>query len=53
VRTGELARLACLAVLAGVESDRAVAWVRSQYCHEAVETPEQESFVDGFVPPEA
>jgi protein-tyrosine phosphatase len=45
-RTGTA--LACMAVLTGVESDRAVAWVRSQYCEEAVETPQQEAFVAGF-----
>lgn len=42
-RTGTA--LACLAVLAGEEPSRAVAWVRSAYCPDAVETAEQEAFV--------
>jgi hypothetical protein len=42
-RTGTA--LACLAVLAGHPAADAVAWVRSAYCEEAVETPEQEAFV--------
>ena len=45
-RTGTA--LACLAVLAGVPASDAVAWVRNSYCDEAVETPEQMSFVGGF-----
>ena len=45
-RTGTA--LACLAVLTGVEPDRAVEWVRAQYCHRAVETPQQEAFVASF-----
>jgi len=42
-RTGTA--LACLAVLAGHPALDAVAWARSSYCREAVETPEQEAFV--------
>ena len=42
-RTGTA--LACLAVLTGVPADDAIAWVRSEYCADAVETPEQEAFV--------
>jgi hypothetical protein len=42
-RTGTA--LACLAVLAGHPPAGAVAWVRTNYCPEAVETPDQESFV--------
>jgi protein-tyrosine phosphatase len=45
-RTGTA--LACLAVLAGVPASDAVAWVRNSYCDEAVETPEQMSFVGGL-----
>jgi protein-tyrosine phosphatase len=45
-RTGTA--LACLAILAGAPSDAAVAWVRSEYCERAVETPEQEAFVRAF-----
>jgi len=44
-RTGTA--LACLAVLAGHPALDAVAWVRSAYCPQAVETPEQEAFVAG------
>jgi hypothetical protein len=47
-RTGTA--LACLGVLAGVESYRAVDWVRSNYCARAVETAEQEEFVGMFGP---
>ena len=42
-RTGTA--LACLAVLAGTSPPAAVAWVRSAYCSQAVETPDQEAFV--------
>ena len=42
-RTGTA--LACLAVLAGYPAHDAVAWVRSSYCAEAVETPGQEAFI--------
>jgi hypothetical protein len=42
-RTGTA--LACLAVLAGEPPPGAVAWVRAEYCADAVETPEQEAFV--------
>jgi protein-tyrosine phosphatase len=42
-RTGTA--LACLAVLAGSRAANAVAWVRSNYCEQAVETDEQAAFV--------
>ena len=42
-RTGTA--LACLAVLAGVPPEEAVAWVRAAYCAKAVETEEQAAFV--------
>jgi hypothetical protein len=45
-RTGTV--LACMAVLAGVDSSAAVAWVRENYRSGAVETPEQESWVTWF-----
>lgn len=45
-RTGTA--LAGLAILTGLPADQAVGWVRSAYCHQAVETPEQEAFVEGF-----
>jgi hypothetical protein len=45
-RTGTA--LAWLAVLSGTAPDEAVVWVRSNYCVEAVETPEQEAFVGGL-----
>jgi hypothetical protein len=46
-RTGTA--LACLAVLSGVRSDEAVAWVRASYCADAVETPRQAAFVTSWV----
>ncbi|MHB8246466.1 MAG: protein-tyrosine phosphatase family protein [Acidimicrobiales bacterium] len=45
-RTGTA--LACLAILAGHPPPDAVAWVRANYCVEAVETAEQEAFVVGL-----
>lgn len=45
-RTG--AALACLAVLDGVPSDRAVAYVRERYARHAVETPWQRRYVRRF-----
>jgi len=45
-RTGTV--LACMAVLAGVPSSDAVAWVRAAYRPAAVETAEQERWVGWF-----
>jgi hypothetical protein len=45
-RTGTV--LACMAILAGVAPDHAVAWVRDHYDQAAVETPEQEDWVLWF-----
>ena len=45
-RTGTV--LACMAILAGVEPDEAVAWTRQNYCSGAVETRDQESWVAAF-----
>ena len=45
-RTGTV--LACMAVLAGVRSGDAVAWVREHYRPGAVETSEQERWVEWF-----
>jgi protein-tyrosine phosphatase len=45
-RTGTA--LACLAILTGVPSGDAVAWVRAAYCADAVETAQQEAFVAAF-----
>src|SRR3954451_16454765 len=45
-RTGTV--LACMAVLAGVDSADAVGWVRENYRAEAVETAEQEAWVAWF-----
>jgi hypothetical protein len=45
-RTGTV--FACMAVLAGVPSADAVAWVRAAYRPEAVETAEQEAWVQWF-----
>lgn len=45
-RTGTV--LACMAVLAGVPRAEAVPWVRAAYRQEAVETAEQEAWVQWF-----
>lgn len=45
-RTGTV--LACMAVLAGVPATKAVAWVRVAYRREAVETADQEAWVQWF-----
>jgi protein-tyrosine phosphatase len=45
-RTGTV--LACMAVLAGVPPAHAVAWVRTSYRPEAVETADQEAWVQWF-----
>ena len=45
-RTGTV--LACMAVLAGVPGDEAVAWIRQAYRPEAVETRDQEEWVQWF-----
>ena len=45
-RTGTA--LGCLAALAGHPPDDAVAWVRANYCTEAVETDDQAAFVATF-----
>lgn len=45
-RTGTV--LACMAVLAGVPGNEAVAWVRSEYTPAAVETAAQEEWVQWF-----
>jgi hypothetical protein len=45
-RTGTV--LACMATLAGVPPNEAVAWVRANYRLGAVETPAQEVFVRAF-----
>jgi hypothetical protein len=45
-RTGTF--LAVLAVRAGEPSSSSVSWVRARYCHEAIETVEQEAFIESF-----
>ena len=45
-RTGTV--LACMAVLAGIPPEEAVGWVRIAYRPEAVETAEQEAWVQWF-----
>jgi len=45
-RTGTA--IACLAVLDGIPSSRAVLWTRQQYGRRAVETPWQRRFVARF-----
>jgi hypothetical protein len=46
-RTGTA--LACLAILCGHPPNEAIPWVRANYCADAVETVEQETFVVRFV----
>ena len=46
-RTGTA--LACIAVFSGLAPSEAVAWVRANYCAQAIETPEQEAFVAGLI----
>ncbi|KOV81783.1 protein tyrosine phosphatase [Nocardia sp. NRRL S-836] len=45
-RTGTV--ISCLAVLAGVPADEAVAWTRAHYHRRAVETPWQKRWVRNF-----
>ncbi len=45
-RTGTA--LGCLAIMCGHPPSEAVAWVKANYCQEAVETPDQERFVTSF-----
>ncbi len=45
-RTGTV--IACMAVLAGVPADEAVAWVRAHYRRHAVETPAQRRWIRWF-----
>ena len=45
-RTGTV--LACWAILAGIKTEEAVAWIRKNYWDEAVETPEQERWIGWF-----
>jgi hypothetical protein len=45
-RTGTV--LACMAVLAGVSASEAVEWVRANYRDEAIDTPDQERWVQWF-----
>jgi len=45
-RTGTV--LACMAVLSGVPAPEAVSWVRAEYRPEAVETADQEAWVQWF-----
>lgn len=45
-RTGTV--LACMAVLAGVPSAEAVAWVRARYCARAVQEPSQAYWMERF-----
>jgi protein-tyrosine phosphatase len=45
-RTGTA--LACLAILSGQPPGEAVAWVRANYCAEAIETADQQAFIVGI-----
>jgi hypothetical protein len=45
-RTGTV--LGCMAILGGVASAEAVGWVRANYDERAIETDEQEAFVERF-----
>jgi hypothetical protein len=43
-RTGTV--LACMAVLAGIPAEQAVAWVRANYCVRAVQEPSQQYWME-------
>ena len=45
-RTGCM--IACMAVLTGVPATEAVEWTRSHYCLHAIDTSEQERWVEAF-----
>ena len=45
-RTGTV--LACMAILAGVPAQEAVAWLRSVYCPRAVQEPSQQYWIERF-----
>jgi protein-tyrosine phosphatase len=45
-RTGTV--LACMAIVAGVPAERAIEWVRDNYCEKAVETGPQERWIVWF-----
>jgi protein-tyrosine phosphatase len=45
------AALACVAQIAGIDADHAVAWVREHYDARGVETPWQRRYVRRFTPP--
>jgi protein-tyrosine phosphatase len=52
-RTGTV--LACMAILAGVPANQAVEWVRTHYDPRAIETTDQEDWVEWFarqIPPD-
>jgi hypothetical protein len=45
-RTGSI--IACMAILAGEIANEAVEWTRSHYCLHAIDTSEQERWVEAF-----
>jgi hypothetical protein len=47
-RTGCM--IACMAILAGTPASEAVEWTRSHYCLQAIDTSEQERWVEAFTP---
>ena len=47
-RTGCI--IACMAILAGTPAVEAVEWTRSHYCLHAIDTSEQERWVEAFTP---
>lgn len=48
-RTGTI--IACMAILAGTAASDAVEWTKSNYCLHAIDTWEQERWVEVFAPP--
>jgi hypothetical protein len=47
-RTGCI--IACMAILDGIPANEAVQWTRSHYCLHAIDTSEQERWVEAFEP---
>jgi protein-tyrosine phosphatase len=47
-RTGCI--IACMVILAGIAPSKAVEWTREHYCRQAIDTSEQERWVEAFAP---
>ena len=47
-RTGSI--IACMVILAGIAPTDAIEWTREHYCWHAIDTKEQERWVEAFAP---